>query len=57
MIEKLNQDMIDSMKKGDKERVIVIRGVRGEIKKQEIDKKIEATDEVVIDVISHQINY
>ncbi len=55
MLEKLQADMISSMKNGDKERLIVIRGVKGEIKKQEIDKKIEATDELAIEVVSHQI--
>ena len=55
MLEKLNKDMIDAMKSGEKEKLTVIRGVKAEIKKQEIDKKIEATDELLIEVVSHQI--
>ena len=55
MLEKLNKDMIDAMKSGEKEKLTVIRGVKAEIKKQEIDKKVEATDELLIEVVSHQI--
>ena len=55
MLEKLNQDMINAMKSGEKEKLTVIRGIKAEIKKQEIDKKIEATEELLIEVVSHQI--
>lgn len=55
MVEKLNKDMIDAMKNKDKERLTIIRGIKAELKKKEIDEKIEINDNTLISVVSHQI--
>ena len=43
------------MKEKDILKVQTLRGVKGEIDLEHINKKVEITDELVIDVISHQI--
>ncbi len=55
MIEKLQKDMIDAMKNHEKEKLTVIRGIKAELKKKELDEKIEITDDTLISVVSHQI--
>ncbi len=55
MVEKLDKDMIEAMKSGQKERLTIIRGVKGDLKKQQIDNKKEINDELLIEVVSHQI--
>ena len=55
MLEKLKQDMIESMKNKDKERLSVIRGIKAATDKEHIDKKREITDELIIEVVSHQV--
>ena len=55
MLEKLKQDMIESMKIKDKERLSVIRGIKAATDKEHIDKKREITDELIIEVVSHQV--
>ena len=47
--------MVKSMKEKDKVRLSVIRMVKSAIDKERIDKKIEITDEVVIDVLSKEL--
>ena len=55
MLEKLNKDMIDAMKNKEKERLTIIRGVKADLKKKEIDEQIEVNDDTLINVISKQI--
>ncbi|APC96602.1 GatB/YqeY domain-containing protein [Francisella frigiditurris] len=51
----LTQDMKESMKAKDKDRLTTIRMAIAAIKQRQIDEKIEITDEVVIAVISKMI--
>lgn len=53
--EQLTNDMKEAMKAHEKERLAVIRMVRGAIKQQEIDGKTELDDEGVIAVMSKEI--
>ncbi len=53
--EQLANDMKEAMKAKEKERLAVIRMVRGAIKQQEIDNKVELDDEAVIAVISKEV--
>lgn len=55
LVEQLKQDMITAMKEKDKERLTVIRMVKAALDKERIDKKIEITDELLIDVVNKQI--
>lgn len=55
MLEKLKQDMITAMKDKDKERLTTIRQIKAAVDKEHIDKQKEITDELVIDVVSHQV--
>lgn len=53
--EQLTNDMKEAMKAHEKERLAVIRMVRGAIKQQEIDGKTELDDDGVIAVLSKEI--
>lgn len=53
--EQLANDMKEAMKAKEKERLAVIRMVRGAIKQQEIDNKVELDDDAVIAVISKEV--
>jgi len=55
MVEKLKQDMIEAMKQKEKERLTVIRMVKAALDKERIDKKVEITDDLLIDVVNKQI--
>ena len=55
MFDKIKNDMIKAMKEQDKFRLSVIRMLKGAIDKERIDKKIEITDEVVIDVLAKEL--
>ncbi len=55
MFDRIKNDMVKSMKEKDKVRLSVIRMVKSAIDKERIDKKIEITDEVVIDVLSKEL--
>ena len=55
MVEKLNKDMIEAMKAGDKNRLTVIRIVKAALKQEEIDHKKEVNDDLLIDVVNKQI--
>ncbi len=55
MYEKLKNDMVLAMKNKQKERLTVIRGIKASIDKEHIDKKKEINDELLIDVVSHQV--
>ncbi len=55
MFEKIKNDMIKAMKERDKFKLSVIRMIKGAIDKERLDKKIEITDEVVIDVLAKEL--
>jgi len=55
MYEKIKQDIVSSMKEKDTLKLQTLRGVKGEIDLEHINKKIEITDELVIDCLSRQI--
>ena len=55
MFEKIKSDMIKAMKEQDKFKLSVIRMIKASIDKERIDKKIEITDEVVIDVLAKEL--
>ena len=55
MREKILKDIMISMKNQDKERLSVLRMVKGAMQLEEINKKSELTDTEVIAVISKQI--
>ncbi len=55
MVEKLKQDMIEAMKKKEKERLTVIRMVKAAMDLEHIDHKREINDELLIDVVNKQI--
>lgn len=55
MFEKIKEDMVKAMKEQDKFSLSVIRMIKGAIDKERIDKKIEITDEVVIDVLAREL--
>lgn len=55
MKDRILNDLKDAMKNKDKERLAVIRLVKGSIQMTELDKKRELTDDEVIDVISKEI--
>lgn len=55
MVEKLKQDMISAMKEHNRERLTVIRGIKASIDKEHIDKKREINDELLIEVVTHQV--
>ena len=55
MVDKLNKDMIEAMKAGEKEKLTVIRMVKAALKQEEIDHKKEVNDDLLIDVVNKQI--
>lgn len=55
MRERILNDLKEAMKAQDKETLSVIRGIKGAMQLEEINKKHELNDEEVIDVISKQI--
>lgn len=55
MFEQIKNDMVKAMKEQDKFKLSVIRMLKGAIDKERIDKKIEITDEVVIDVLAKEL--
>lgn len=52
IIEKIDSELIKALKSGDKEKVVVLRGLKSDIKYKKIDKGRELTNEEVIDVLS-----
>lgn len=55
MVERLQKDMIESMKNHEKERLTVIRMVKAAMSQERIDHKREENDELLIDVVNKQI--
>ena len=52
VIEKIDIELIKALKSGDKEKVVVLRGLKSDIKYKKIDKGEELTNEEVIAVLS-----
>ncbi len=55
MFDKIKSDMVKAMKEQDKFKLSVIRMIKASIDKERIDKKIEITDEIVIDVLAKEL--
>lgn len=55
LVEKLKKDMVDAMKNKEKEKLTVIRMVKAALDKERIDKKVEVTDDLLIDVVNKQV--
>ena len=55
MVEKLEKDMITAMKEKDKDKLTVIRMIKASLKQEQIDRKREINDELLIDVVNKQI--
>lgn len=54
-LEKLNQDITTTMKNKDAFRLTVLRSIKQGLQMEQIDKKREPSDEVLIDVVSRQV--
>lgn len=55
LIEQLKSDLVQSMKDKDKEKMATLRGVKGALQMEVINKKLEENDELLLDVIGKQI--
>lgn len=55
MRERILNDLKEAMKKQDKEKLMVIRMVKGAMQLEELDKKHELSDEEMISIIAKQI--
>ena len=55
MYNQIKTDIVTAMKEKNTLVLQTLRGVKGDIDLAHIDKKVEINDELVIDVISHQI--
>ena len=55
MKQRIMEDLKSAMKSGDKERLSVIRMLKGEIQMEEIAKMHELTDEEIVPIIAKQI--
>ena len=55
MYEKIKSDIVSALKEKDTLKLQTLRGVKGEVDLEHINKKVEINDELLISVISHQI--
>lgn len=55
MYETLKNDIVAAMKEKNTLKLQTLRGVKGEIDLEHINKKVEINDELIINVLSHQI--
>ena len=55
MYDKIKNDIVSALKEKDTLKLQTLRGVKGEVDLEHINKKVEITDELLINVISHQI--
>ena len=55
MYDKIKEEIVNGMKEKDTLKVQTLRGVKGEIDLEHINKKVEINDDLVISVLSHQI--
>ena len=54
LFDKINQDIIEALKSGEKERLTVLRGLKSVLKYARLDKGKDLTDEDTITVLSSQ---
>ena len=55
LVEQIKTDMIEAMKGQEKERLMVLRMVKATMQQEQIDRKREWNDDLVIDVVNKQI--
>lgn len=55
MYETIKEEIVKALKEKDTLKLQTLRGVKGEVDLEHINKKVEITDELLISVISHQI--
>ena len=55
LVKRLDEEIIQSMKDKNTVKLATLRGVKAAMKQANIDKKIEITDELLIDVVSKEI--
>jgi len=55
LLEKSKKDMITAMKKQDKEKLVVLRMIKGALQLESINNKTEITEELFIDIVGKQI--
>lgn len=55
LLEKFNKDMVTAMKEQDKERLTVLRMVKGAMQLEHINNKKEMNEELLIDCVGKQI--
>ena len=55
MYEKIKNDIVSALKEKDTLKLQTLRGVKGEVDLEHINKKVEINDDLLISVISHQI--
>ena len=55
LLEKFNEDMITAMKEKDKEKLTVLRMVKGAMQLEKINQREEITEEMLIDCVNKQI--
>ncbi len=55
MYDRIKEEIVNAMKEKNTLKVQTLRGVKGEIDLEHINKKVEINDELVISVLSHQI--
>lgn len=55
LLEKFNADMITAMKQKDKDRLTVLRMVKGAMQLEKINQREELTEEMLIDCVNKQI--
>jgi len=55
MYDRIKEDIVKALKEKDTLKLQTLRGVKGEADLEHINKKVEINDELLINVISHQI--
>ena len=55
MYDKIKEEIVSAMKEKNSLKVQTLRGVKGEIDLEHINKKVDINDDLVISVLSHQI--
>ena len=55
MYEKIKEEIVNAMKEKNTLKVQTLRGIKGEVDLEHINKKVEINDDLVINVLSHQI--
>ena len=55
MLEQLKKDLVTAMKEKDKDTLSTLRSVKGAMQLEVINKKLEESDELLLDVINKQI--